>query len=60
MSAGCLGTSGEGESGKTSKGEGAKIFFSILGRAFLKLALVCVSVKVEGKRLWNRNQTNVQ
>lgn len=43
----------ERESGKTSKGEAVKIFFfffsSSARRAFLKLAVVWLSVKVEGK-----------
>lgn len=54
MSAGCLGTSAEREreSGETSKGEGAKIFlffFQARQKSLLKLALVWLSVKVEGK-----------
>lgn len=38
------------ESGKTSKGQGAKIFFALARQKnLLKLALVWMSVKVEGK-----------
>lgn len=55
MTAGCLGTSKEAESGKTSKKEGAKIFYLFIyllqarQKSLLKLALLGLSVKVTEK-----------
>lgn len=63
MSAGCLGTSEAGESGKTSKGVAARIFLFFQTKAeelFLKTGSGVVQCGSEReKRLWNRNQTNI-
>lgn len=58
MSAGFSGTNEEGESGITSKGNGAKFFFP---RQKSLLKIVSGVAECEGgreRRLWNRNQTS--